>query len=133
MKDEYKTGFEAEYLVQDSPDSIDKLFDQDRRDLLDRIDKIQGFMDQRMKIMYDNLYQIDQDSCGLGTRVEGIKQTQPYETQQISQLERGIFDLEKQKRHEKEAAWKDVWHLNKELITLMKEYQNMKKMEDFGK
>lgn len=127
--------FDPRYFVQipdQGPGFLDDILEADRKDLLERMDSLEAYITQRKELLYENLNRIDQDSCDLGTKVNKALITHPYDQQSVPNLERSLFDLEKQKREEKTNAWKDIWQVSKELLEVMKDYQNMKKMGGLG-
>jgi len=127
--------FDPRYFVQvanQTAGPLDSMLEADRKDILDRMDSLEAYITQRKDIMYENLDRIDQDSCDLGSKLNSARLAQPYDHMSHNQLERNLFDLERQKREEKTHAWKDVWLISKELLEVMKDYQNFKKMEDLG-
>ncbi len=77
--------FSPKYFIQAPEKSgglggsgLDDILDADRRDILDRMDKLQDYVSQRKQIMYDNLERIDQDSCDINNRIEHVKVLEPY-------------------------------------------------------
>lgn len=121
------TTFDAKYFVETDP--VADMLDGERRDLLDRIDKLESHITQRKKLMYENLNRMDEDSCSVGSRISQAQIVNPYDRIGANRLEDNVLDLERQKRTEKDNAWKDMWFINKELLELMKQYQDFRRKE----
>ena len=125
------TDFDPKYLLSPAVDPIADMMDSNRKDLLERMDKLESYLGHRKKILYDNLDRIVDDTCQVSSLLNQARLTSPYDRLPQQNLERQLFDLEQQKRQEQAGAWKDIWLVTKELLEFMKQYQNLKRMEAF--
>ena len=125
-------GFDEKYFVP-SPDPIMEMLDKDRKDLLERIDMLDKWLDQRKKILYDNLGRIGYNICRVDSSIRHSEWTNPYDHRDIQGLEKSLIDLEQQKRMENTGAWKDMWLVSKELLELTRQYQQQRKREQVMK
>ncbi len=123
--------FDPQYFVASDP--LDDLFGGDKRDLVERIAKLEGWLDERKKILYDNLARIDDDVCRADSDLYHVRVTHPYEPRLAEGIERTLFNLEEQKRLERGGAWKDLWLVNKELLELTRQYQQMNRRDQLVK
>lgn len=130
MTDNYG-AFDPKYFVASDP--LAELMTADKRDLAERIVKLEGWLDERKKILYDNLARIEEDVCRADSELYHIKITHPYEARPAEGIERALFDLEQQKRFERGGAWKDMWLVNRELLELVKQYQSLKRRDQLMK
>lgn len=125
------TGFDPKYFVSQNSPSIDDMFDKERKDLLERIDRLEGFISDRKRIQYDNLNRIENDTCNLDSKLYQAKSISPYDHLQHNQIEKELVNLESQKRLENVNAWRDMWLVQKEALELFKSYQQLRQMKDF--
>ena len=123
--------FDPKYLVASDP--ISDLFGADKRDLVERIGKLESWLDERKKILYDNLARIEDDVCRADSDLYHVRVTHPYEPRLAEGIERTLFNLEEQKRLERGGAWKDLWLVNKELLELTRQYQQMNRRDQLVK
>jgi len=120
--------FDEKYFVP-SPDPIMEMLDTDRKDLLERIDILDKWLDQRKQIQNDNLSRIEYDICQVDSSIRHSEWINPYDHRELHGLERSIIDLEEQKRMENTGAWKDMFLVGKELLELTRQYQQQRKRE----
>lgn len=119
--------FDPKYFVASDP--LADLLGADKRDLIERIAKLEGWLDERKKILYDNLARIDDDVCRADSDLYHVRVTHPYEPRLAEGIERTLFSLEEQKRLERGGAWKDMWLVNKELLEMTRQYQQLTKRD----
>lgn len=131
QKPGYSLPVDPKYFVE--PDPISDMLETERRDLLDRIDTLEDHVKSRKELMYTNLSHIDENTSQLGQTLSRTMLLHPYDVDEVSKLERELFNLENQKRMEKTNTWRDIWNVSKELLELMKEYQQLRKRENFLK
>lgn len=123
--------FDPKYLVPSDP--LADLFGADKHDLVERIAKLEGWLDERKKILYDNLGRIDDDICRADSDLNFVRYSHPYEPRLAEGIERTLFNLEEQKRLERGGAWKDLWLVNKELLELTRQYQQLRRRDQLVK
>lgn len=128
MQETNKYGpFDPKYFVESDP--LADMIGADKRDLGERIGKLESWLDDRKKILYDNLARIEDDVCHAESDLYHVRATHPYEARPAEGIERTLFDLEQQKRFERGGAWKDMWLVNKELLELVRQYQQLKRRD----
>lgn len=131
MTSNYISGFDPKYFVQ--TDLVSDMLDAERRDLLDRIDKLESFVNERKKLMYENLTELDEGLSYASQRIAQAQDWNPYDHKHASDLERRFGDIQQQKQMEKNHTWSDIWNVNRELLELMKDYQQLRKREKLVK
>lgn len=119
--------FDPKYFAESDP--LADLLGADKHDLGERIAKLEGWLDERKKILYDNLARIEDDVCRADADLYHVRITHPYDPRPAEGIERTLFDLEQQKRFERGGAWKDMWLVNKELLELTRHYQQLVKRD----
>src|SRR3989304_4654960 len=110
----YSLPLDENYLIK-ATDPLADLLDQDRKDLIERIDKLESLGGERNTLMYDNLSRLDQEDCYSSSLLSSARSGQPYDTRRLQGLEKNVLDVEQRKRMEKGGAWKDIWLITKEL------------------
>ena len=123
--------FDPKYFVESDP--LAEMVSADKRDLGERIGKLETWLDDRKKILYDNLARIEDDICHADSDLYHARLTHPYDTRPAEGIERTVFDLEQQKRFERGGAWKDMWLVNKELLELVRQYQQLQRRDQIMK
>ena len=117
--------FDPKYFVASDP--LAELLGADKRDLVQRIAKLDGWIEDRKKILYDNLSRIEDDICRADSDLYQVRLTHPYDPRPAEGIEKTLFGLEEQKCLERGGAWKDMWLVQKELIELMKQYRSLQR------
>lgn len=91
-------------------------------------------LDERQKLQESTIAAIDKESCVFKERLFQVAPhgSSPFtvgDSRRRASIESEIAALEKEKRHEKTAAFKDVASLKKELRELIREYLEEKRKE----
>ena len=95
--------------------------------LQDTIKQLEGQIEKRKEIRDYNMQRILLDSCYTGTELLNLplRHFDPIISKQRTTLEQQLAKLEKEKRDENTALWKDVQLLYKDLSEAKREYQSM--------
>jgi len=127
--------FDPRYFVPSAVEagapSLDFL-DSEKKDLRERMQKLESWIEDRKRIMDENLLRIEEDTCLVDRQVEETACREPLDPKHIHDLEGSLLELENQKRLEKTGAWKDMFLVSKELLELFKEYQRLGRMESIS-
>ena len=119
--------FDSKYFVEESP--LEDMFASEKKDLGERISKLESWITDRNALMYDNLARIDEKECEVDSQIYWARCIHPYEPREVQGLEKTLVDLEVQRRLERGGAWKDCFLVNKELIELIRQYQQLKRRD----
>jgi len=143
----YQTGIEEsleKIVLNDEPDPergmIDRVFSDKSRTLKATIKAVFNEILTRERLDSILLNDINSDMCTTGSYLEQIKfLTQRQYTPDLgialsrrrTQLESQVLDLEKEKRQEYLACWKDMAYLSKGLLSALKDYWNLSNRKSF--
>jgi len=125
MNQEY-LNIGIQYLKQNN--NID-LFKIKRTQLSSLIKELYHQIRQRDQIKEKNLYDINQDTCRIGTEVMNLGQFSYSNNYQVPKLQNKLLDLEREKREQLSQFWKDTMNLQKSLIYAIADYQKLKQKE----
>ena len=114
-----------EFLQPTSTDPLDQFLSHKRRFLAQSVEDILGLIYEREQLKYDNHQKIDFDSTKIGTRLFEVDYWRAGSNPNIdkvrSNLERELFAMEKEKRMEEVACWRDIARLRTDLREVMRE------------
>lgn len=114
-------------------DNIEALL-EGRKDLLkSKINLLLIQLRQRKQINNDVIYQIEQNSCYVGSLIMQMTDEAGTPTKETTNLQKVKLDLEKQKRMESVNYFKDTTKLNNELKDTLLEYQKEKQKDGLFK
>ena len=123
----YGLPFDGRYCVQSDP--LADMLDAEKRDLGQRISKLESWLQDRNSLMYSNLSQLDDRECAVDSRMYWLRTAHPYEIKETQGIEKSLLDIEFHKHLERGSAFKDMWLVNKELIELVRQYQQLKRRD----
>ena len=90
------------------------------------VDDILGLISERERLKYENMHKIDYESCQIKTRLFELDHWRrgfdPRLERTRVQIERELSALEREKRFEEVACWRDVTRLRSELREAVREY-----------
>jgi hypothetical protein len=132
---EPSTRFYAKDLEIANPgDPVDLLFRRKREFLVKSVGEVLGLIYGREKLKSENLRRIDYDSCKLGT---SILQISAWEVGADSKLEKArlglegdVLGLEREKRAEEVACWRDTTRLKDSLREIVERLWELKGREE---
>jgi len=143
----YETGLEQSLesiVLDEEPDiergMVDKVFSDKSRTLKATIKALFNEILTREKLDSVLLDDIDSDALKTGSYLEQIHETtkRQYDfdlqmalSRRRTQLESRIIDLQKEKRQEYLACWKDLAYLSKGLLSVLKDYWNVSNRKSF--
>ena len=119
--------FDAKYFVESDP--LAEMVDADRKDLAERIGKLEGWLDDRKKILDENISRLEDQVCLVDSEMNRVQINPSYDLRPVLDLDRSLLAIDEQKCREKTGAWKDMFLVGKELLELMKQYQRLKRMD----
>lgn len=139
-RDFYSTGFEdslENIVLKEDPVQertvMDKVFADKNRTLKATIKALFNEILSRERLSGGLLSKIDSDICKTDSYLEQIKMITGRQylldleiafSRRRSQLEHQVIDLEKEKRQEYVACWRDLISLKKYLLSALKDYWN---------
>jgi len=89
------------------------------------VEDILGLISKRERIKYDNMHKIDYESCYMKTRLYELDHWRRGFDPQVErtrvQIEREMSSLEREKRFEEVACWRDTTRLRGELREALRE------------
>lgn len=146
-RDFYHTGIEEsleKIVLDDEPlperGMIDRVFSDKSRTLKATVKAVFNEILTRERLDSVVLKDIDSDLCKTGSYLEQIREmTRRQYTPDLeialsrrrTQLESRLMDLDKEKRQEYLACWKDLAYLSKGLLTALKDYWNLSNRKSF--
>ena len=114
-------------------DPLDQFISGKKEFLAKSVEDILGLVYEREQLKYENFSKIDDESCKFGTQLLGLDQWYTGKNSNIdkwkSNLQRDLAALEKEKRFEEVACWRDTTRLRSELREAMKEFDQEKRRE----
>ncbi len=124
--------FGAEYLVAAPAlaGGLEDFLGGERKSLIDRLDKLDNLLKQRIQIFYDNVDRLVQNSLSVSAKIQHVQNTEPYNTKRIDFLNRLSSDLDKQIGLEHTSGFKDQWLIQRELLNAVADYDRFKRMGD---
>jgi hypothetical protein len=115
------------------PDPIHEFMEGKKRFLSRGIEDVLGLIHERVKIKYDLMHQIDYDSCKMKTHLFPLYHFQvglnPNVDRMRSNIDKELVGLEREKRMEEVACWRDISRLRGELREIMAEYSQEKRKD----
>jgi len=146
-RDFYETGIEQSLeriVLNDEPEPergmIDRVFSDKSRTLKAGIKAIFNEILTRERLDSVLINDINSDLCKTGSYLEQIRfLTERQYTPDLgialsrrrTQLESRLIDLDKEKRQEYLACWKDLAYLSKGLLSSLKDYWNLSNRKNF--
>lgn len=121
---------EAVKEPEHEPEVLAALVDSQRKDLVERKDRLEAWLGGRQSVMDSNLSAIDSEIGKMDCAKEWSRSINPYDHEAIRGLEKLIMENELRKGLERSGAWKDMWLVQKELLEITKELQRLKRMEE---
>lgn len=105
-----------------------------KKDFLGRTtEDLLGLIYERENIKYDHMGKIDKESCYVGRCLRGIEDWLPGVDKNVDKIrsnaEKELLGLEREKRMEEVACWRDVTRLRSELREVMKEWSQEKRRD----
>lgn len=120
-------------LSKGASDPLSHFFTAKKRFLSKSVEDILGLIYEREEIKYDNLQKTDYDSCQLKTRLFEIDSWRAGINPQLDktrgQIDRELMTLEREKRFENVACWRDTTRLKGELREALREFNQEKRKE----
>jgi len=117
-----------------SGDPLDLFLGRKREFLVKSVEEILSLIDDREKLKYENLRRIDYDTCKVRT---GILQISSWEVGADPQLEKvrmglegEVLGLEREKRAEEVACWRDTTRLKEGLREVVERLWQVKGRDD---
>lgn len=114
-------------------DPLDQFMGGKKEFLAKSIEDILGLMYEREQLKYENFSKIDDESCKFGTQLLELEKWYTGKNSNIdkwkSNLQRDLAALEREKRFEEVACWRDTTRLKSELREVMKEFSQEKRRE----
>ena len=115
------------------PDPIREFMESKKRFLSRGIEDVLGLIHERVTIKYDLLHQIDYDSCKMHSRLFPLYHfhigLNPNVDRMRSNIDKELIGLEREKRMEEVACWRDISRLRGELREIMGEYAQEKRKD----
>ena len=143
----YETGLEEsleKIVLDDEPvladqGSADRVFTDKSKTLRATIKALFNEILTREMLNYVLLKKIDSDMCKAGAYLEGIRvlTRRDYSRQftdldrRRTQIESRVMDLEKEKRQEYLACWKDLGQLKKYVLSSLKDFWDLRGKSSF--
>lgn len=120
-------------LTKGTSDPLDHFFTGKRQFLAKSIEEVLGLIYEREQIKYDNIRKADYDSSKLKTRLFAIDSwrtgVDPQLDRTRSQIDGELMGLEREKRLEEVACWRDITRLKSELRETLQEFNQEKRRE----
>jgi len=119
-----------EYITRESagkpgPDPLGSFLSAKREFWATSVEDILGRISEREHIRRENIYQVDYESCQMRTRLYQLDHWRRGFDPQVEriqvQIEREMSSLEREKRFEEVACWRDVTRLSGELREALRE------------
>lgn len=131
MANQYQQTFDKKYLVEiDDTLLSDAIIKRKLKDLNERVNWFDFLIRERNSIASHNIFAIEQDIMSVNNRLAQVAVMWGHDPEEVSSLEKAVFDLENQKRNESASCWRDLWQVKKELLELGKEQQSLKRISE---
>ena len=116
-----------------SADPLDGFFAGKRDAIAGGVEDVLGLIYEREQLKYENLFKIDCDSCKVQGRLLPLEYWRPGINSEIDKvrtnIERELISLEREKRMEEVACWRDVARLRSELREVLQDFSRERARE----
>ncbi len=117
-----------------SGDPLDLFLGRKREFLVKSVEEILSLIDNREKLKYENLRRIDYDSCKVRTSILQISSWEVGADPQLEKVRMGLegeaLGLEREKRAEEVACWRDTTRLKEGLREVVERLWQDRRRED---
>ncbi len=129
--DEIATGISKRVWA----DPVEEMLKARRGFLEKSVEDILSMLEERQDMKEDHLTKIDKESCEAKTRMFEVDGWQPAMNKEADRIransEKEMSGLEREKRMEEIACWRDVSRMRMELHTVLQEWSGEKRKESF--